>query len=148
MDFSAVQAEHRLWWDARRTGEAPELPALGLFKALRNFVHPLLKSRYEPQLGVDWHSLAEAAIGDMFMYLCSVSHAAELELRDGGDRFGRRTAEAAVADAAAMFSALLMVRIPATLEGAASAVLSLCDVCAVEPEVACRRALCKLSHVS
>lgn len=72
MDF---YAEHGEWWNRAHNGERPVLPALGLFKAVRNFVHPLLKSQQNPQLGYDWHAEAQEAVGDMLMYCCSVGRA-------------------------------------------------------------------------
>lgn len=148
MDFGPIVAEHRIWWDEHRAGEASDLPALGLFKALRNFVHPLLDSRYNPRPGVDWHGEAEEALGDAFMYLCSVGHAAALGLRAPRGKLLYLTAEEAAAGMAEAFAALSNMQTQHNLDWTVAAILAACKVCAVDSEVACRRALCKLLSVS
>lgn len=148
MNFESIHREHREWWSRNRAGEASDLPALGLFKALRNFAHPLLQSRYKPRPGIDWHGQAEEAIGDMFMYLCSVAQAADLRMAGESNPWTLLSAEEAAAYTAEKIAYLVRDQIQENLSWAVAAVLDLCRVCVVDPEVACRRALCKLRSVS
>lgn len=75
MDWILAVEAHKRWWDVNRLDELALFPAYGLFKALRNFVHQLLDAVQRPRIGADRRQRAAEAIGDMFMYLFSVSHA-------------------------------------------------------------------------
>lgn len=128
---------HQEWWSKHRAGESPELPALGLFKALRNFIHPLLKSRYKPGIGIGYRSAAVEALGDCFMYLDSVSLASGVQpkLLDVPPMV---TVERAVSYMALRFSALLTDVVyfkmdPIALGLAYGAVEAACNVCGIDP---------------
>jgi len=62
---------HHDWWLKHRSSDTARHCLLGMLKAVRNFVHPLLKP---PAIGVDNRPAAVEAIGDMLMYCWSLHH--------------------------------------------------------------------------
>jgi hypothetical protein len=146
MDFRTAVEQHKAWWKP----EPPDIPAMGLFKALRNFIHHVLKSRQNPPIGVDWHAHAEEALGDMFMYLMSVSHACNKTLTLPKEvEYGNAPAEELVILLSNSFHDLLHDAVYAylldrPLVHAMRVVCISCKVCAVDPMKAIERCLAKL----
>ena len=70
---------HRQWWLEQHLGESSELQAIGLFKALRNFINPYLKSQTLDSKGIDYYEDVRESLGDMIMYLWSICHAEDYD---------------------------------------------------------------------
>ncbi len=62
---------HLAWWQKYRQGDSSRHCLLGMLKAIRNFVNPLLAP---PRIGVDNRPAVVEAIGDMLMYTWSLHH--------------------------------------------------------------------------
>lgn len=82
-DLADVQAEHKAWLAKRYPSQAPIEPAVGLLEETGELAHCLLKcqqmrgwkhpeQRYE---GADWSKKFIDAVGDCFIFACSLCNA-------------------------------------------------------------------------
>jgi hypothetical protein len=78
VNLSDVYAKHQELNRNLVDADDPVVHALGAFKAVRNFLHPLLRSRHEPGIGIDHRPAAVEALGDCVMYLCSLRRSMDL----------------------------------------------------------------------
>jgi hypothetical protein len=87
---------HRVWWKANAKDQSALRCCLGLFKAYRNAISPWMRGG----------SVPGSALGDMLMYLCSVSHRFGMHRINVG-QFKKLTVEASIVAMPDVFASLL-----------------------------------------
>jgi hypothetical protein len=142
---------HRDWWELQHKDEPADLPAMGLFKAFRNFVHHLLKARQEAPIGVEWAIPVGEAFGDMFMYCFSCYNSLRTQPPEllKQEYALRRSAEECAAMLADSFSAVLgniVGGLKPDMQFVLGCIECACQSCGLNPEEVLEAAIKKLER--
>jgi NTP pyrophosphatase (non-canonical NTP hydrolase) len=87
MDWSKLQAEHRVWVNGMYPDQPTDVPAAGMVEEAGELVHALLKRRQrelwgeeQRYRGVAWQAELEDAIGDCAIYAVSYCNATRVDI--------------------------------------------------------------------
>lgn len=127
------RAEHKRLCKRR---DPPHVAALGLFKALRNFVDPLM---HPARVGEDKRPLVVEALGDMLMYLASTG-----EPIRGVATLHHYSVEDSIACLATAFSKVVRMQTSNNVSNAYYEVLGAMDLLCISEDEAAKAALAKL----
>jgi len=131
---------HYEWWLKHRRNDTSRHCLLGMLKAIRNFVHPLLQPSV---IGLDKRPAAVEAIGDMLMYTWSLYHVRGHQWQDNVSHI------ADAFDVDACLGALLQAISDGLTRGIESSSVALCvatlaDACCIPLEEAAAISIEKL----